>query len=95
MRIRNRTNFVYVLEGEFVLVTDASRETVGPGTCIGFPVGTGDRHHFLNLTDRDAVFLVVGDRTVGDEVTYPDVDLELKAGPERLTGKELSDLKGL
>jgi mannose-6-phosphate isomerase-like protein (cupin superfamily) len=29
--------FVYVLEGEFVLVTDAGRETVEPGTCIGFP----------------------------------------------------------
>src|SRR5215831_7488498 len=24
--------FVYVIEGEFVLVTDAGRETVGPGT---------------------------------------------------------------
>ena len=53
--------FVYVLEGEFVLVTDAGRETVGPGTCIGFPAGTGDGHHFLNLTENDASFLVVGD----------------------------------
>jgi uncharacterized cupin superfamily protein len=74
--------FVYVLEGEFVLVTDAGRETVGPGTCIGFPAGTGDGHHFLNLTDKDSVFLVVGDRTAGDEVTYPDIDLEFKAGPD-------------
>jgi uncharacterized cupin superfamily protein len=70
-----------VIEGEFVLVTDAGRETVGPGTCIGFPAGTGDGHHFLNLTDKDAAFLVVGDRTGDDEVTYPDIDLELKAGP--------------
>src|SRR5689334_25332081 len=74
--------FVYVIEGEFVLVTDAGRETVGPGTCIGFPAGTGDGHHFLNLTQKDAVFLVVGDRTAGDEVTYPDIDLELNAGPD-------------
>jgi uncharacterized cupin superfamily protein len=74
--------FVYVLEGELVLVTDANRETVGPATCIGFPAGTGDGHHFLNLTERDAVFLVVGDRTVGDEATYPDIDLEMKAGPD-------------
>src|SRR5262249_8176417 len=29
--------FVYIIEGEFVLVTDAGRETVGPGTCIAFP----------------------------------------------------------
>jgi uncharacterized cupin superfamily protein len=74
--------FVYVLEGEFVLVTDAGRETVGPGTCIGFPAGTGDGHQFLNLTQKDAVFLVIGDRTEGDEVTYPDIDLDLKTGPD-------------
>src|SRR5258705_7687479 len=47
--------FVYVIEGEFVLVTNAGRETVGPGTCIGFPAGTGDGHHFLNLTQKDAI----------------------------------------
>jgi uncharacterized cupin superfamily protein len=78
--------FVYVLAGEFVLVTDAGRQTVGPGTCIGFPAGTGDGHHFLNLTGEDAVFLVVGDRTAGDEVTYPDIDLALKAGADGVRG---------
>jgi uncharacterized cupin superfamily protein len=71
--------FVYVLEGELVLVTDAGREAVGRGACIGFPAGTGDGHHFLNLTENDAVFLVVGDRTSGDVITYPDIDLELRA----------------
>jgi len=83
--------FVYVLEGEFVLVTDAGRETVGPGTCIGFPAGTGDGHHFLNLTQKDAIFLVIGDRTGGDEVTYPDIDLELKAGPDGVRGFHRKD----
>jgi uncharacterized cupin superfamily protein len=34
------------------------------------------------VTDKDAAFLVVGDRTPGDEVTYPDIDLELKADPD-------------
>jgi uncharacterized cupin superfamily protein len=69
--------FVYVIDGEFVLVTETGRQTVGPGTCIAFPAGTGDGHHFLNMTDKDATLLVVGDRTAGDEVTYPDIDLEL------------------
>jgi uncharacterized cupin superfamily protein len=69
-------------KANFVLVTNAGRETVRPGTCIAFPAGTGDGHHFLNMTDRDAAFLVVGDRTPGDEGTYPDIDLELKAGPD-------------
>src|SRR5690349_15925398 len=80
-RILKQDEFVYMLKGEFVLVTDAGCETVGPGTYIGFPAGTGDGHHFLNLTQKDAIFLVIGDRTAGDEVTYPDIDLELKAGP--------------
>jgi uncharacterized cupin superfamily protein len=75
----------------YVLVTDAGRETVGQGTCIGFPAGTGDSHHFLNLTQKDAVFLVIGDRTAGDEVTYPDIDLELKAGPDGVRGFHRKD----
>ncbi len=83
--------FVYVLEGEFVLVTDAGRETIGPGTCIGFPAGTGDGHHFLNLTQKDAILLVIGDRTAGDGVTYPDIDLELKAGPDGVRGFRRKD----
>src|SRR5262249_46008250 len=74
--------FVYVIEGEFVLVTDAGRETVGPGTCIGFPAGTGAEHPFLNLTKKEAPFLAVATPTADDEVTYPDIDLELKAGPD-------------
>jgi uncharacterized cupin superfamily protein len=55
--------------------------TIGPGMCIALPAGTGDGHHFLNETDNDAAFLVVGDRTAGDEATYPEIDLALKAGP--------------
>jgi uncharacterized cupin superfamily protein len=78
--------FVYVIEGELVLVTDAGRETVGPGACIGFPAGTGDGHHFLNLGTTDATFLVVGDRTQGDEVSYPDIDLAWKMGSDGVKG---------
>ena len=78
----SQDEFVYVLEGEFVLVTNGGRQRVGPGTCIGFPAGSGDGHHFLNETDRDAAFLVVGDRTPGDEVSYSDIDLELRVGQD-------------
>lgn len=74
--------FVYVVEGELVLVTDAGREIAGAGSCIGFPAGTGDGHYFLNESAQDAAFLVVGDRTPEDDVTYPDIDLHWKAGPD-------------
>ena len=78
--------FVYVIDGELVLVTDAGRETVGPGVCIGFPAGTGDCHHFLNVGATDATFLVVGDRTKNDDVSYPDIDLAWKVGSDGVKG---------
>jgi len=67
--------FVYVLEGEVVLETDAGAEVLTPGMCAGFPAGRADGHRFVNRSDRDALLLVVGDRTQGDEVGYPDIDM--------------------
>ena len=74
--------FMMVLSGELVLETDEGRQTLGPGMCAGFPAGGGNAHRFLNLSDRDATFLVVGDRTPGDEGTYPDIDLAAGIGPD-------------
>jgi uncharacterized cupin superfamily protein len=74
--------FVYVLEGEVVVETNAGRQVLTPGMCAGFPAGTGDAHRFVNDTDRDALILVVGDRTAGDEVVYPDDDLKAVLGSD-------------
>jgi uncharacterized cupin superfamily protein len=73
--------FVYMLEGEAVLVTDAGRETLRAGDCAGFPAGVPDGHHLINESDRDVVFLVVGSRNDKDGCDYPDIDM--KAQPER------------
>lgn len=68
--------FVYILEGEVELVTDAGRQTLTPGMCAGFPAGRADGHHLVNRSERDALFLCVGDRRPGeDAVEYPDIDL--------------------
>ena len=67
--------FVYVLEGEATLVTDASEALLSPGMCAGFKAGTGDAHHLQNRTQGDVVFLEVGDRSPEDSVTYPDDDV--------------------
>src|SRR5438445_197623 len=67
--------FIWVLEGEAVLHTDAGEQILTAGMCVGFPAGCGDAHRFLNRGDKDVLLLVVGDRTNGDEVSYPDVDL--------------------
>lgn len=68
--------FVYVLEGELVLVTDAGEETLRAGDCAGFKAGIQDGHHLQNRTDLDAVALEIGARKAEeDEGDYPDVDL--------------------
>ena len=67
--------FVYVLEGTPVLVTDVGEVQLAPGWCAGFRAG-GAAHQLVNRTDRDVLFLEVGDRTPGDQGTYPVDDLK-------------------
>lgn len=67
--------FIYILQGHPVLVTDAGRTPLQPGMCAGFAAGTGDGHCLLNETGSDVVYLEVGDRTPGDQVTYSDEDM--------------------
>jgi uncharacterized cupin superfamily protein len=72
--------FIWVLEGETVLHTNDGEQLLTAGMCAGFAAGCGDAHRFLNRTDQDVLLLVVGDRSEGDEVSYPDVDMHLKRG---------------
>lgn len=73
--------FVYVLEGEVVLVTDAGEETLKAGDCAGFKAGVPDGHHLQNRSGREAVVLEIGSRdAVGDAAAYPDIDLLMPSG---------------
>jgi uncharacterized cupin superfamily protein len=74
--------FVWVMSGEVVLETNQGAQTLGPGMCAGFPAGSGNAHRFINRTTKDAVVLVIGDRTPFDEVSYPDIDNHAKAGAD-------------
>jgi len=68
--------FVFILEGEVVLVTDSGEETLRAGDCAGFKAGTRDGHHLQNRSRDDAVLLEVGSRnTSQDECQYPDIDM--------------------
>jgi uncharacterized cupin superfamily protein len=73
--------FVYILEGELVLVTDIGEQRLTAGMAAGFPAGNADGHHLVNRSDRDAVYLEVGDRSAGDGASYPDNDLVARAVP--------------
>ncbi len=67
--------FVYVLSGEVVLITDGGEQVLGPGLCAGYPAGSRDAHHFVNRGRDPAVYLEIGNRTPGDAAFYPDDDL--------------------
>jgi len=70
--------FIYVLEGEVTLVTDAGRQKLKAGMAAGFPAGKADGHQLVNETRRPAVYLEIGDRTPGDGATYSEADLAAK-----------------
>jgi uncharacterized cupin superfamily protein len=74
--------FVYILEGEPVLITNGGETKLKPGMCAGFRAATGDAHHLVNRGAIDAVYLEIGDRTEGEEVVYPDDDLLITIGPD-------------
>jgi uncharacterized cupin superfamily protein len=82
--------FIYIVSGELTLVTGDGEQRLTPGMCAGFPAGKADGHCLVNRTQRDAVYLEVGDRRPEDAVTYPDDDIAGQATPQgrRFTHKD-------
>jgi uncharacterized cupin superfamily protein len=80
-RHSRQDEFVYVLEGELVLVTDDGEHLMTAGMCMGFPAA-GTAHQLINRSQRDAVYLEIGDRTAGDEGTYPRDDIQAALGAD-------------
>jgi uncharacterized cupin superfamily protein len=74
--------FVFVVSGEVVLVTDAGEQVLRAGECAGFAAGRPVGHHLQNRSDADAVVLEMGSRDPQDSVTYPGIDLQLLPGEE-------------
>ncbi len=72
---RVQDEFVWVIEGEITLVTDAGEEILTPGMSVGFPAGKTDGHNLVNKTDKPVVYLEIGDRLPGDSGEYSDIDM--------------------
>ena len=73
--------FVWVVEGEVVLIDDGGETVLKAGDCAGFPAGDGNGHHIVNRSDRTAVLLEVGTRRPAeDRVEYPDIDMIYTGG---------------
>jgi uncharacterized cupin superfamily protein len=82
--------FVYVVQGHPTLRTNEGKTRLSPGMCAGFRAGDENAHHLINETNEEVVYLEVGDRTPGDEGTYPDDDLKavLVEGQRRFAHKD-------
>jgi uncharacterized cupin superfamily protein len=70
--------FIYVLDGELVLIEDGGETLLGPGDCAGFKAGVSNGHQLVNKSQRDARYLEIGTRAATERAHYPDVDLVLE-----------------
>jgi uncharacterized cupin superfamily protein len=75
---QHEDEFVFVLEGEVTLITDAGEEVLGRGMAATFPAGEPNGHHLVNRSSEPATFLEVGTRSPVEDVIYSDVDLRFQ-----------------
>jgi uncharacterized cupin superfamily protein len=67
--------FIYILDGEVILRTDEGDQNLGAGMCAGFPAGSKNGHHLINLSNSPAHYLEIGTRHPNDCAEYTDADL--------------------
>ncbi|MEQ9815563.1 MAG: cupin domain-containing protein [Azospirillaceae bacterium] len=70
--------FVYIVAGEPLLVTERGRQRLAPGMVAGFKAGVADGHHLINDGKADVVLLEIGSRRPGDAVDYSDIDMKIE-----------------
>jgi len=68
--------FIFILDGELVLVTNEGEQTLRSGMVAGFPAGEENAHHLINRGGAPATYLEIGTRSQDDRAAYPDVDLK-------------------
>ena len=67
--------FIYMLEGEVILKTDAGEQRLTPGMCAGFRAGGTDGHQLINRSGRPAVYLEISNRDDQDVADYSEADM--------------------
>ena len=75
--------FVWVVSGEVVLVTDDGEEVLRAGDSAGFKAGVANGHQIQNRSGAEAVLLEIGTRAPDtDHSDYPDLDMVV--GPDEV-----------
>jgi uncharacterized cupin superfamily protein len=72
--------FVWVLDGELTLITDAGEQVLRAGDCAAFRRGDPDGHHLVNRSGRPARVLEVGNSDPLDRCVYSDIDMVAEPG---------------
>lgn len=83
----NEDEFVMITQGSCTLIDNDGAHEMVVGDCAAFPANSDNAHHFVNKTDAEARFLVVGTRSPAEIAHYPDNDMkvELKSGSANFT----------
>ena len=80
--------FVMMVSGELVLVTDEGETLMRAGDCAAFPAARPNGHHLVNRSWGPGVFLVASTRVKEDVASYPDVDLRYDGATGAYTHKD-------
>ncbi len=83
--------FIYVLEGEMVLIDDHGEHTMTAGMCAGFKAGAPNAHHLVNKSSKPAVCLEVGTRAKDERAHYAEADMQgtkSNGGPWKFTRRD-------
>lgn len=80
--------FVYILEGELTLVEDGGETLLKAGDCAAFAKNSGNGHHMINRSEREAVYLELGTRSTDDVIFCADIDMMSASVDGRFTHKD-------
>jgi uncharacterized cupin superfamily protein len=82
---QHEDEFIYLIEGELVLIENEGETLLKVGDAAGFKAGVDNGHCLVNRTMRDALYLEVGTRAGSERVDYPDVDCVLERDGTNVT----------
>jgi uncharacterized cupin superfamily protein len=88
--------FVMITQGSCTMMQDAGPVVMKVGDCAAFPAGNPDGHCFVNHSDTEARFLVVGTKAKSEVANYSEVDFQIHQGDgvNRFTYRDGTEWKG-
>lgn len=67
--------FIFVIDGELVLIDDNGEHVLTAGMCAGFKAGVPNGHMLVNRSSMPASYIEVGTRSPNETASYPDIDM--------------------